>query len=88
MNSTRPQLTRMFRSSLYRGAGSDTHMNALLIQRRSETEASLSLWLHDGSRWAVESAEPILGLPLRGRVRLTRENAEMQLDIDGRVDSR
>ena len=70
---------------LYRGAGSDTHMNALLIQRRSETEASLSLWLHDGSRWVVESAEPILGLPLRGRIQLTRENAEMQLEIDGRV---
>ncbi len=60
---------------VYRGAGSDTHMNALLIQRRSETEASLSLWLHDGSRWVAESAEPILGLPLRGRVRLTSGNA-------------
>ena len=56
---------------LYRGAGSDTHMNALLIQRRSETEASLSLWLHDGNRWAAENAQPILGLPLRGRIQLT-----------------
>jgi hypothetical protein len=70
---------------VYRGAGSDTHMNAVLIQRISETEANLSMWLHDGSHWAVESAEPIPGLPLRGQVRLTRGNAGMQLDIDGRA---
>ena len=70
---------------VYRGAGSDTHMNALLIQRNSETEASLSIWLHDGSHWAVEAVEPIPGLPLSGRVRLTRGNAGMQLNIDGRA---
>jgi hypothetical protein len=69
---------------VYRGAGSDTHMNAALIERISETVASLSMWLHDGSRWAAESVEPIPGLPLRGRVRLTRGNG-MQLDIDGRA---
>jgi hypothetical protein len=69
----------------YRGAGSDTHMNAVLIQRNGETEAILSMWMHDGTRWAVESAESFPGLPLRGRVRLTKGNAGMQLDIDGRA---
>jgi hypothetical protein len=69
----------------YRGAGSDTHMNAVLIQRSSETEATLSKWMQDGTRWAVESAEFVPGLPLRGRVRLTRGNAGVRLDIDGRV---
>jgi hypothetical protein len=69
----------------YRGAGSDTDMNAMLIQRKSETEAVLSMWMHDGTSWRVESSEFILGLPLRGRVRLTRGNGGMQLDIDGRA---
>jgi hypothetical protein len=70
---------------VYRGAGSDTHMNAVLIQRSSESEAALSIWTHDGTHWAMESAEPIPGLPFRGRVLLTRGNSEMQVDIDGRA---
>jgi len=69
----------------YAGVGSDTDMNAALIQCVSEDECRMSMWVHDGTRWAAESAQPILGLPLRGRVRLTRGNAGIQLDIDGRA---
>ena len=44
----------------YRGAGSDTHMNAVLIQRNGETEATLSIWMHDelAGRWKALNFSP------------------------------
>jgi hypothetical protein len=69
---------------VYRGAGLDTHMDAALIQPIRENEAGLTIWMHDGTRWALGSTASISGLPLRGQVRLTRGDRWMQLDIDGR----
>ncbi|CAE6726330.1 hypothetical protein [Paraburkholderia domus] len=67
----------------YRGKGQDTDMSAVLIQRINDAETSLSRWLHDGRGWAAQGEQFIAGLPLRGRVRLTRSAAGIQLDIDG-----
>lgn len=54
----------------YNGAGGDTNMYAYLLQRYSDTEASLSLFHHNGESWLNEK-EPIAeGLPTQGRFML------------------
>jgi hypothetical protein len=52
----------------YRGQGGDVDMDALLIQRVSETEAELSRRLQDGRSWNRRDETPIAGLPLSGDV--------------------
>ncbi|SAL72102.1 hypothetical protein AWB71_04457 [Caballeronia peredens] len=68
----------------YRGSGSDTDMNAVLIQRVSESEATLSRWLHDGRHWESHGPVPLAGIPLRGRVQVAQSEKRLQLLIDGR----
>ena len=45
----------------------------------------MSSWVHDGRRWTAAGDEPISGLPLRGRLRLTRGNTGVRLEINGRA---
>jgi hypothetical protein len=68
----------------YRGHGGDTDMDALLIQRVSETAATISRWDHDGRSWTGFAETAIANIPLTGKVRFTRMPDGIALYIDDR----
>ncbi|QIE24854.1 hypothetical protein [Caballeronia sp. SBC2] len=67
----------------YRGEGSDTDMDALLVQRQSGTEAAMSLWTHDGRSWARRADAAVAGLPLSGEIGLEVADNRIKLEING-----
>lgn len=68
----------------YRGHGGDADMDALLIQRISETEAEMSHWIHDGRSWNRRDDTAIAGLPLSGDVRFLVTSEGTSLEINGK----
>jgi hypothetical protein len=68
----------------YRGQGGDADMDALLIQRVSETEAEMSHWIHDGRCWSRRDETAIAGLPLSGDVRFLASSEGINLQINGK----
>ncbi|WP_143325609.1 hypothetical protein [Caballeronia sordidicola] len=67
----------------YRGQGGDVDMDALLIQRISDIEASMSHWIHDGLVWSRRDDTAIVGLPLSGDVRFSVSSEGANLIING-----
>jgi hypothetical protein len=68
----------------YRGEGGDSDMDALLIQRVSETETEMSRWIHDGRSWNRRDEPAIAGLPLSGDVRFSVTSGGVNLEINGK----
>jgi hypothetical protein len=68
----------------YRGQGGDVDMDALLVQRISETEARMSHWIHDGLAWNRRDDTAIAGLPLSGDIRFSVSSEGVNLKIDGK----
>jgi hypothetical protein len=71
----------------YRGEGGDADMDALLIQRVSETEAEMSHWIHDGRSWNRCDETAIGGLPFSGDVRFSVTSEAVSLEINGKAFS-
>jgi hypothetical protein len=67
----------------YRGQGSDSDMDALLIQRVSDTEAEMSAWNHDGRSWSRCADTAIENVPLSGDVRFSVDSEGPKLEING-----
>ena len=64
----------------YNGDGGDRSMLALLIQKRL-SDASLSLWRHEGSCWKNEKTLIESGLPTCGQVRVASTMANLCLEF-------
>lgn len=67
----------------YRGKGGDSDMDVLLIQRKSNSEAELSHWIHDGRSWSRVGGESTPGLPLSGEVFFEVGSEGLKLSING-----
>jgi hypothetical protein len=68
----------------YRGHGGDSDMDALLIQRVGEADATISRWNHDGRSWTGLAETAIANIPLTGSIRFKRTSDGVELYIDGR----
>lgn len=68
----------------YSGDGADTNMDALILQRVSESEASLNFWTHNGIQWISDSSHVITKLPVKGKISVTMEANQLILLIDGK----
>jgi hypothetical protein len=68
----------------YRGQGGDTDMDALLIQRVGETEATIGRWNHDGQSWTGFAETTIANIPVSGKIHFTRTPDGVALSIDDR----
>ncbi len=66
----------------YRGHGGDTDMQALLIQRQTDCEGTLSKWCHDGNDWRQEAGVGIRGLPLRAKAKVALRGSLMELTVN------
>jgi len=67
----------------YRGNGGDSDMNALVIQRISDTEAEMCSWIHDRQTWTRYAENTVNRIPLRGDLRFSFDAQGAKLWING-----